>query len=54
MKIKEFSKRRMWEKASLGDERTKILHKGIKMKKEEDEISSQEIRSRKRAIQELG
>ena len=49
MNIREFSKRRLWEKASLEDERMKILHEGIKIKKEEDEIASQEIRSRKRA-----
>ena len=48
MNIREFSKRRLWEKASLEDERTKILHEGIKIKKE-GEIASQETRSRKRA-----
>ena len=37
MNIREFSKRRIWEKASLEDERTKILHEGIKIKKENDE-----------------
>lgn len=54
IEIREFSKRRVREEVSLGDEMVKIFHGGVKMEKEtlkiEDEEVSQEIRSRKKSL----
>ena len=54
IEIREFSRKRVREKASLGDEMVKIFYGGVKMEKEtlkiedeEDEEVSQEIRSKK-------
>ena len=54
IEIREFFRKRVREKASLGDEMVKIFYGGVKMEKEtltikeeEDEEVSQEIRSKK-------
>lgn len=50
MEIREFSKRRIKEKASSGDDMVKIFHGCVKMEEEEERATSQKIRSRKNRL----